>query len=316
MIAAIACAAAAQNRSTIIGMVRGPDGKALERARVELKSETTMSMWRSATDASGRFTFNNVGSGRYSVRVFMPGSDLIEQTESVQIAGGATSSSETVQIDFTLKAPARSVRAATVVFAQDVPDDARRLYESAIGELKRDNPQSAVNDLVKAIGLFPTYFAALQALGIQYMKHQMYPEARKAFTDAVAVNSRSYDSWYGLSYANLGMENWAEAADAAEKALIIEKDSSPAYYVLGMAQRSLKRYEAAERSLLKAKELDKANNANIHWNLALLYAHNLQKYGKAADELELFLKATPDNPDAANIRKLIANFRAKQASGK
>ena len=314
VVAVLATSVAAQNRSTITGMARGPDGKALEKARVELRNDTTMSVWRAASDASGRFTFNNITAGRYTVRVLMPGTDLIEQSESIQIGA---SGNETVQLEFTLKAPSgRTVRAASVVFAQDVPDQARKFYESALAELRRDNPQAGVNDLVKAIEAFPTYFSALEVLGVQYMKHQMYPEARKAFTEAVAINSRSYDSWYGLSYANFGMKNWEEAVKAAEQALVIDKGSFAAYFVLGMSQRSLKRYEAAEKSLLKAKELDTSRKADIHWNLALLYGHNLLKYGKAADELELYLKASPDNPDAANIRKLIDNFRAKQAKVK
>jgi len=68
--------------------------------------------------------------------------------------------------------------------------------------------------------------------------------------------------------------------------------------------------------MVRAKDLDKGHTPDINWNLALLYAHNLQQYGKAADELELFLKATPNNPDTANIKKLIANFREKQSGSK
>lgn len=315
LIALFAASASAQSRSMITGFVKGPAGP-VEKARLELRSEATMSTWRAETDRSGRFAFTNIGLGRYTLRVFVPGSDLIEQAESIEIGGGATAGNETVQVDFVLKARAASTdRAAGVIFAQDVPDEARRLCESAATELKRDNAQAAVNDLVKALDIFPAYFAALEMLGVQYMKHQMYAEARKAFSEAVAVNSRSYESWYGLSYAHFGLKDWAAAAAAAERAIIIDKTSSRAHFVLGMSQRSLKQHDAAERSMLKARELDRENNADIHWNLALLYAHNLNKYGKAADELELFLKATPDNPDAPNIRKLIASFRAKQ-SGK
>ena len=96
--------------------------------------------------------------------------------------------------------------------------------------------------------------------------------------------------------------------------LAIEKagEQGIAEIVLGMAHRQVKAYEASEKALLRAKELDRGATPDIHWNLALLYGNNMLRYSKAADELELFLKATPNNPEAANIKKVIANFRSKK----
>lgn len=306
--------AIAQNRSMVTGFVKDPGGQPVEKARVELRSESTMTVWHAQTDRSGRFVFTALGQGRYSLRVLVPGSDLLEQTESVELGGGAAAGNDTVQVDVRLRARSgQDERAgAAVIFAQDIPDEALRLFTSAVSEVKRGNPQAAVNELVKALEIYPTYFAALELLGIQYLKHEMFADARKAFEAAVAVNRRSYGSWYGLSYAHFGLEDWANAAVAAENALAIDKSSSQACFVLAMSRRSLKEYDVAEKAFLKAKELDRANNADIHWNLALLYANNLKAYRKAADELETFLKISPNHPEAPHIRKLIVSFRAKQ----
>ena len=117
---------------------------------------------------------------------------------------------------------------------------------------------------------------------------------------------------YGLAYAYLGLEMFTESVRAAQEATLIDKNAPQAFFVLGTAHRQVKAYDAAEKALVRAKELDRGATPDINWNLALLYGNNLLRYSKAADELELFLKATPDNPDAANIRKVIANFRSKK----
>ena len=302
----------AQGRSTVTGFVSGPDRKPIERARVELSDGTSAFGKRVETDASGRFVINNVGIGRLELRVIAPGSELEEYSQSVEIGGGGTGGYETVQVDVRMKLRKGSAAstAASVVFAQDVPEAAKKHFQAAIIELEKKQP--AIDELEKAVGVFPTYFAALEVLGVEYMKAREYEKAQKTFKAAVAINTRSFNGWYGLSYAELMMERHAEALDAATKAIEIDKNAPEAYYVVGMSQRKLKQYDASEKAFVRAKDLDKGRTPEIHWNLALLYAHNLKQYGKAADELELYLKSTPDNPDTAKIKKLIADFRSKK----
>lgn len=59
----------------------------------------------------------------------------------------------------------------------------------------------------------------------------------------------------------------------------------------------------------------KGKYSNVHWNLALLYAHNLKKYANAADQLEQYLKLNPKDVQEDSIKKLIAQFREKAAAG-
>ncbi len=307
-----------QGRSTITGFVYAPDRRPVEKAKVGLFDGLNALGRRTETDTSGRFVFNNVGTGRFEVRVNVPGSDFEEQSQSVEIGGGATRGFETAQIEFRLRLRRGSTAnvPAQVVFAQEVPEDAKKYFQTAIAERERNQPAASIDALEKAVALFPKYFAALEALGVEYMKARMYDKARSVFTTAVAVNARSFNGWYGLSYAELATERFDEALTAANKAMEIDRNAAEVYFVVGMSQRKLKRYDASEKAFLNAKELDKGRTPEIHWNLALLYGHNLKQFGKAADELELFLKATPDNPDTATIKRLIADFRKKQAGSK
>jgi tetratricopeptide (TPR) repeat protein len=76
-----------------------------------------------------------------------------------------------------------------------------------------------------------------------------------------------------------------------------------------------KKFDEAEKQLLKAKELAKGSMPMIHWQLALLYENDLKKYGDAAKELKLFLKAQPDTKDAEKIKEKIKELEAKAAQG-
>jgi tetratricopeptide (TPR) repeat protein len=125
----------------------------------------------------------------------------------------------------------------------------------------------------------------------------------------VKVNPRSFNGWYGLSYANYALDKSTAAVESGEKAVSISPNSVNALLILGISQRQAKQYEKAEKYLLKAKKLDNGKTPDINWNLALLYAHNFKRYKDAADELELYLKLTPQSPNAENVKKLIKKFR-------
>ncbi|MCB1023836.1 MAG: hypothetical protein KDB79_05590, partial [Acidobacteria bacterium] len=86
-----------------------------------------------------------------------------------------------------------------------------------------------------------------------------------------------------------------------------------ANFLLGMSLRKIQEFEKAEEAFLKAKELADGKSPDIHWNLALLYAHNLNRYKDAAKELELYLKAKPDIQNKEAIKKLIKEFKNKPA---
>ena len=118
------------------------------------------------------------------------------------------------------------------------------------------------------------------------------------------MNDQSFQIWYGLAYTEYAANKFKDAAAAAERALTIDKGSPNAAFVLGLSQRKLKLYDDAEKSLFRAKRFDNGKTPEINWNLALLYAYNLKRYPAAAEELELYLKALPQEPNAEKIKKI------------
>lgn len=304
-----------RNRSTITGYVFDQQRRPVAQIPVELINEVNSVIQRTRTDGSGRFFFGGLPPGRFSIKVLPLGTNLEEQTQEVELSGmGALGRviTEHAQRDFYLKLRRDNTESNTIneaIFVQDVPENARKIYEKAVSDLNGNKFDLGIKGLQNALEIFPTYFLALERLGLIYLNQQKYENAVEILSKMVTVNPRSFNGWYGLSYANYALEKAAAAVEAGERAVSLNPNSINALMILGVSQRQSKEYEKAEKFLLKAKKLDKGKTQDIHWHLALLYAHNLKRYKDAANELELYLKIDPNSPNAENVKKLIKKFR-------
>lgn len=316
--------AQAQNRSltgsTISGFVFDPQRRGVSEVQVELMNDLNSVLQRTRTDGSGRFFFRGLQQGRFIIRVLPLGTNYEEQTQEVEIYGMGVAGrtlADNAQKDFYLRERKTSVISSTgsgAVFVQEIPGEAKTIYQKAVSDLDGDRVEAGVQGLESALKLFPTYYLALERLGHVYTTQQKYEKARDVFGKAVAVNPRSFNGWYGLSYINYSLKQSGPAVEAAQKAVTLNSQSEDAQLFLGLSLRQAKRYEEAEKALKQADRLTKGQSSNVHWNLALLYAHNLKRYKEAARELELYLITTPDHPNKENIKKLIKQYRENPPS--
>jgi tetratricopeptide (TPR) repeat protein len=301
--------------STITGFVFDAERRPITQIPVELMNEVNSVLQRTKTDGSGRFIFRGVSQGRFQIRVLPLGTEYEEQTQEAELYGIGASGraiTDNLQKDFYLnlrKAGSVSSTGNGAIFVQEIPGEAKTLFQKALSDLERNRVEAGVEGLEKALILFPTYYLALEKLGLIYATQQKYEKALDVFGKAVEVNSRSFNGWYGLSYAHYALRQWETAVEAAQKAVSLNSNSQDALLFLGLSLRQAKRYEEAEKWLKQADKITKGLSPDVHWNLALLYAHNLKRYNDAANELELYLKTSPDTSQAENIKKLIRRFR-------
>jgi tetratricopeptide (TPR) repeat protein len=302
-------------QSSISGMVFDQQRNPVSLIPVELMNDFNSVIQRTKTDSSGRFVFRSLSSGKYVIRVLPLGTNFEEQTQDVEIGGvgpGGRPVTESVQTDFQLRVRRNSsdlLEVKGVVFAQDIPDEAGKLYKTAISDLDANRLEAGTIGLENAVKIFPTYYLALARLGLIYIDLQKFQNAKDVFSKTVAVNERSFGGWYGLSYACFSLNQPDEAMVAAQKALELNKNSVNTLFLLGISQRQVKKFVESEKSLIQAKKLDNGKTPDINWNLALLYAHNLKRYKDAANELEAYLKILPNVPNKDLIMRLIKQFR-------
>lgn len=287
---------------------------------VELLNNDNQMRNRAKTDGAGRYTFNGLPDGRYTVRVMAFRFDYEDQEAMVEIVTmtvrGQGIGNTVIMQDFYMS-PRRGSLAETevgVVFAQEIPAEAKRLFDGAVSDLSRSRPVEGMQGLRSAISVFPDYYAALYRLGSELIARKEYGESAQVFMKAASVNQRSATSLYYVGYSlhNLGKDFNKGAIVALESALEKAPSSVQVLYLLGKVERAEGSFANAEKHLVQAKKLSRNPVPEIQSELAQLYANDLKKFEEAANELELYLKASKlPAEDEKKTRKVISDLRSK-----
>jgi Tfp pilus assembly protein PilF len=316
----ISSTSASGQGNSISGIVFGVDRRPVPDVDVELLDDFSRTLQRVRTNGSGRFSFYRLPSGRFKVRVLPFRTDYEEQEQDVEIVNfsrGSGSGDDRIsgitaeQRDFYLRLRKGATLGTTgSVFVQDVPPDAKKLYDSAVSDLKEKRTKEAYTALKTSIEIFPKYFAALELLGTEYLNAGHYEASQVLLTLATEVNPRSFKSWHGLSYSLYSQKKYPEAIVAIEKAMEINGSVPEGMLLNGVLLRRTLKYAEAEKQLSKAKELYGDSVPEIRRELGLVYADE-KRYKDAVKELKSYLKARPDAKDAGAIKTLLTEIEGK-----
>ncbi|HEV7859956.1 MAG TPA: tetratricopeptide repeat protein [Pyrinomonadaceae bacterium] len=311
-----------QTGNQISGHVFDDSRRPVPQMYVELMNDLYQTIARTRTDNSGFYVFNHLSSGHFKIKVLVTGTGYTEQVQDVEINNfthqtttGTSSSKEFREQDFYLRLKEESRGVATnaspgVVFAQEVPTEAKKIYEDALRDLDAKRDAQGLQELKKSIELFPKYYAALERLGTEYARRGEYVAAVILLRKAIEVYPKGYQSLYSLGVALYNLNDLVGAIDMFDRATAISPNSVNSQLWLGKAMREKGQYDKAEAHLKRANELGKNRVPETHWQLALLYNHTKRNH-EAADELETYLKLKPDAPNADSIREMIKKLREK-----
>jgi Tfp pilus assembly protein PilF len=313
-------------RNSISGHVFNDARRPVPDVFVELLDDLGVTVNRTRTAFSGRYEFSGLPEGRFKVRVLPYGTDYASQTQEVVISnvsalGGGTGS-EIQQRDFYLNVRAElnsgPFAAPGTVFAQEVPDAAKRLYEKGVGELREKKEKEGFESLKNSLLIFPDYFEALDRLGTEYaVRGSSNPAyslaASSLLTKAVQVNPASFSSTFGLGFAQYHLGRTAEAVETLQRAVKLYGKSVNGHLWLGIALKKAGKLPQAEESLTRANKAADGKVAEVHLRLAELYSDQ-KRYRESADALELYLKYEKEARDAEKIRQLIRQLREKAST--
>jgi len=267
--------------------------------------------------SSGRYVFRGLPEGRFTIKVRPFGTNLKEGTEDVELSN-VFSTSETQIINFRLERDKRfddiQPSVVSTVFAQDVPDEARRLYKSGIDNI-RTNHDKALSDLADAIRIFPTYFDALAALGKAYILDGKYEQGYPFLIKAINVNGKCGDCFYSLALTLYKAGQISDGVRAVNAATMLEPQVPAIRLLQGMLLFLNSDLAGAEKALLTAKSLFKEPDADVYWYLSLIY-NKTKRNKEAADSLEQYLKAKSglSQTEKERIKDLIGKLRKSAES--
>jgi len=207
-------------------------------------------------------------------------------------------------------APLTGIRSATAgVASLEVPGRARKDFQRACSAASHKKLATAEEHLRKALHEDAQYPAAWVLLG-QVLKAQQKPdEARNACSQALRVGPDYLPADLCLADLCAVEQRWEEMLRFANTAVALDPANDPhAYFYAAGAYFALHRLAEAEKSALKAAEIDKAKREpRTHFLLAQIYEIERKPDAEAA-QLQEYLKSATDPQEVAMVKKYLADL--------
>jgi tetratricopeptide (TPR) repeat protein len=263
------------------------------------------------TTGDGRFVFKSLREGDYLVETME--SDLFEAT-STKVSvyprdrTAPTKSLVMLLVDVPLKpAKKQTIGVITADVDLNVPKEAQKHYRAGMKALESADSQSAVEELRKAVAVYPNYYAARLALGRELRLQKKFDEAANVLEPLpqIAPGRAEPRIEYGIVLLNL--KRRLEAARELNDAIRLEEASWAAHLYLGWAVLESDT-KIASKHFTRALELDEQKAARAHLALGQI-ANNEGRREEAFKHLVAYLTLAPNASDAQAVRKLAETLR-------
>jgi tetratricopeptide (TPR) repeat protein len=314
--ASIAGAAIEQGGGFVIfGRVNLPNGRPAT-TRMKVFIEGMNGLRRDIlSDDQGNYEFRGISGGRYYVHAANPNAP--EQYCDPIEADTTRAYSGRLQVDVNLRLPLHEEKkdvnpgiVSVSEASQSIPKPALKAYEQGLKLQKENKRELALVAFNKAVELYPEYFQALTERANLLMGGGQLTEAAADFERALRLNEKYAPALRGLGYCQIQQKQFEVAVSNLERAFVIEPKIPLTLLLLGYANLSLGRYEPARECLEEALKLGPESAARAHVYMAEIFAHE-QKFKEAADSIRRYLALKPDAADAAELRKMESDWRAR-----
>ncbi len=305
---------------TVQGRVYLPDGRTLNSSITVSLQSSSFPTLAVQTDQNGAFVFRSLAPGNYSVVVdlgdtYEVGREYVTIDTDVQIVSSrnlVTPKLITVPLYLQLKHRKSLLNGVVNAKLADIPKDSVKHFEKALEMLQKNSNQEALNELLQAVAIYPAFTLAYVEMGKIYLKAAKLNESIAVFRSAIKLDKNNFEANLNCGIAFLEKNQLDSAENLLKTAAEQNKAAITPHYYLGMVYIQRKKLDDAQRELESAKQLaGETRFPPIHRYLGGIYLAKNQ-YKLAADELEVYLKLSPNIKDAEKIRQLIAESRNKQ----
>jgi tetratricopeptide (TPR) repeat protein len=263
------------------------------------------------TDQQGMFEVDNLGPGIYTVEAEAEkAQNLLPATERIQIFRNMPA---IVTLYLKEKGAESSSKPSSLVVSageldSKVPSKAAKEFDLATRAAKDNKEDESVAHLRKAISIYPNYLMAHNDLGTHLLAAGKLEEAEGEFRSAIKIDPKAFNPQLNLAIVLVQQHRFAEAADAAEKALALDAGSPAAHLYAGLAHMGVNDAERAERDLNAAYSLGGSKYALAQFHLGQIYLNKGEK-ALALKAFETYLRELPDAANAEQVKRLIGVLR-------
>jgi len=190
------------------------------------------------------------------------------------------------------------------------PKDARKSFDKAKENVKKQKWAEAQKELEKAVTVYPKYAAAWHQLGLIHEKNGKVEAARKAYTEALSADARFISPYMQLAQMAVKEAKWQDVADTTSRIVKLNPFSFPqAYFYNAVANFNLQKLDAAEASAREALKIDSEHRIVKTSHLLGVILAQKNDYTGAAEHMENYLKFAPQANDAEQVRKQLEEIR-------
>jgi tetratricopeptide (TPR) repeat protein len=190
-----------------------------------------------------------------------------------------------------------------------IPAKAQRDYKDACTALRKGKVDEAEGHLRKAVKQWPKYSAAWVVLGQVLEARQKTDEANKACSQPLATDSNYLPAYLCMAGISARLGSWDKVLQLTTRVLEIDPaNNAVAYDYSAGANFHLHRLAEAERSALRAAEIDKNNtDPRVHFLLAQIYEAKGDRENEAA-QLREYLKYISDPNEVAMVKHYLSEL--------
>lgn len=329
---ATSSSAFAQGANVLQGRVITPSGtQPTSPVRVKL-TFNGRAILETFTDLSGRFSFPGLSRGTYQLTAEGDGLSFETTTVYAEVSAWGSSAQSFTQ-DIQVRPLARKPAAQTGVinaFTQNVPAAAKEALTTGLKFAGEGKTEAAVENMRKAIKIFPEYFDAHLQLGNLFLRTEQFQEAIAELDLARQINPNDERAYQSFGLLLMKQRNFAVAVAVFAEAARLnpENPTNAVMRATALIHQAANTNESTptmedRNYLLSRAEIAMTQASNLSENklrpdsmtLALFYELKGEP-DRAASELETYLKKTPQIKNTEPLQNEIKRLRDKAKASK
>jgi len=287
--------------TTIEGIVKGQDGKPVEKADILITRTDIKGSYKTKTDKKGHYLYMGLPMGKYTIDVMVDGKK-VDSLNNVSTRPG-----DPIPVNFDLKANQADMAAKQAEMAKAVESgQLTKEQERSLSPEQKAAMEKQIKEQSERMKKNKELNDAFNS-GMEAMTAKKYPDAIAAFDRAAVADPTQQAIYAQLGEAHLknsegktGAEYDGEIAKAMEaynKSIELKPDDAGAHNNYALALAKAKKFPEMQAELKKAADLDPQNAGKYYYNLGAILVNSGQPE-PAGEAFKKAIELTPTYADA------------------
>jgi tetratricopeptide (TPR) repeat protein len=201
---------------------------------------------------------------------------------------------------------------ASTVAVQDmnIPKAAVKQFDKASALIAKQEWKKAIDQLSRALAIYPTYVQAYNNLGVVYARIGDRTSERTALQKALSINDHFAPAWVNLARMAIVDRDFPKAESLLDKATAFAPNDSETLMILANVELMNLHYDRAIAHCQETHSLGQDSHSLVHFIAARAYEHE-SKFSEAIKELKTFLKEEASGVRADAARRELATLQSR-----